>query len=384
MQFHNSGIALAVLATLAGGAAAQSQVTVFGSFDAAVRHQTNTAPTNAAGSQISGTPQGTLNSLEGKSVANASRLGFKGTEELGDGNQAHFLLESGFDGDTGMQNDANSLFNRQLYVGLRGPWGNLDLGRQYSASYKTLVAYDPFAGAYQITSVAAPGSGNVGGCFPVTAGCVRFNNDAQYTKVVGGLTVRVEVALGETAGDSRTGTSKTLGAVYVTGPLTVGAAYMRQDTPAVPTTATYPGTPANAARSNYTVGAAYAQGGLRLAAGRVLDRTATIGGDSTFEQTWAGASWLALPQVKLTGAWYHHALRGPAGTGAGALRVTGPDGRAGWDVQLLEARYLLSRRTSVYATIGHQKWSKGIQFLPTAANGGVTQNSLYLGISHQF
>lgn len=384
MHVRKSIIVMTALAPLAGGAAAQSQVTVFGSFDAAFRHQTNTAPTNAGGSQISGTPQGTLNSVEGKSVANASRLGFKGREELGDGANVHFMLESGFDGDTGMQNDANSLFNRQLYVGVGGAWGNLDLGRQYSASYKTLLAYDPLAGAYQITSVATPGSGNVGGCFPITAGCARFNNDAQYTKVIGGLTMRAEVALGETAGDSRTGTSKTLGAVYVAGPWTLGAAYMRQDTPPVPAAATYPGTPANAARSNYTFGAAYAQGTLRVAVGRVHDRTATIGGDTTLGQSWAGMSWLARPRFKLSGAWYHHALRAPAGTGAGALRVTGADGHAGWDLQLLEARWLLSRRTSLYATIAHQKWGKGIQFLPTAVKGGVTQNSLYLGISHQF
>jgi predicted porin len=43
----------------------------------------------------------------------ASRLGFKGTEDIGGGNQVNFLLEDGFNPANGTLAQANTLFNRQ-------------------------------------------------------------------------------------------------------------------------------------------------------------------------------------------------------------------------------------------------------------------------------
>ncbi|MBS0453324.1 MAG: porin [Proteobacteria bacterium] len=64
---------------------------------------------------------------------NASRLGFRGREDLGDGMAAFYGLEMGFNADTGSFADPNVPF-RNSYVGLRGSLGALALGRLDSAN----------------------------------------------------------------------------------------------------------------------------------------------------------------------------------------------------------------------------------------------------------
>ena len=53
-------------------------------------------------------------------VGAGSRLGFKGSEDLGGGHSAIFLLENGFQADTGAMGQGGLLFGRQIYVGLQG------------------------------------------------------------------------------------------------------------------------------------------------------------------------------------------------------------------------------------------------------------------------
>jgi predicted porin len=62
---------------------------------------------------------------------NASRLGFRGVEDLGGGMAALFGLEMGLSADSGILNTPNF---RNSYVGLRGNWGTLALGRLDSAN----------------------------------------------------------------------------------------------------------------------------------------------------------------------------------------------------------------------------------------------------------
>jgi len=69
---------------------------------------------------------------------NSSRLGFRGTEDLGGGMRAVFVIESGVNIDTGNQNSqfggANAstgfLASRDSYAGLEGDWGRVTFGRQ--------------------------------------------------------------------------------------------------------------------------------------------------------------------------------------------------------------------------------------------------------------
>ena len=74
----------------------------------------------------------------------ASRIGFKGTEDLGNGLKAIFNLESEFKADTGAQATANTLFDRQAWVGLTGDFGTVYLGRTKDLLDGTLARVDPF------------------------------------------------------------------------------------------------------------------------------------------------------------------------------------------------------------------------------------------------
>ena len=63
-------------------------------------------------------------------IANGSRLGFKGSEDLGGGVAAIFTMDAGILADTGASAQGGLLFGRQAFVGLAGAAGTLRLGRQ--------------------------------------------------------------------------------------------------------------------------------------------------------------------------------------------------------------------------------------------------------------
>jgi predicted porin len=138
-------IALAVLAT-AGVASAQSSVTLFGIVDAAISHGRGTI---ADRTQLT------------HSGYNSSRLGFRGTEDLGGGMSASFWLEAGMENDNGQGQATNTnnqasgtgaavagrqglTFNRRSTVSLAGGWGEVRLGRDYTPQFWNLTVFDPF------------------------------------------------------------------------------------------------------------------------------------------------------------------------------------------------------------------------------------------------
>ncbi|WP_399680110.1 porin [Xenophilus sp.] len=120
-------------------ACAQSNVTIFGTVDLFVAHAR------------SGSTSWTKLSDGGNA---ASRIGFRGSEDLGGGLEAHFMLEGGFSPDTGEGNLPGPAisFTRQSYVGLTGPWGQIDAGRMYTPLFFTLFRGDP----YGVNSVFSP------------------------------------------------------------------------------------------------------------------------------------------------------------------------------------------------------------------------------------
>src|SRR5450830_1171947 len=112
-------------------AMAQSQVTIYGIIDTGVVYTTNA---NAAGNSALKMPSLT--------ASFPSRLGFKGTEDLGGGLQAMFVLESGFAVDTGGMGQGNRLFGRQSFIGLKNNYGSIMLGRQVNMTYLVTAKSD--------------------------------------------------------------------------------------------------------------------------------------------------------------------------------------------------------------------------------------------------
>ena len=120
--------AIAGTLVLLGTAHAQTNVTMYGLLDQAVDYNTNV---DAAGHNRVWMP-----SLGGGMFP--SRIGFKGSEDLGNGLQAIFTLETGVYVDTGTTGQGSRLFGRQAWVGLAGKWGQLTLGRNYNMLYNSM------------------------------------------------------------------------------------------------------------------------------------------------------------------------------------------------------------------------------------------------------
>jgi len=133
-------VALAALGALgvAGVASAQSSVTLFGVVDAAVSAYSNRSQTPLGNSVT--TSQTALTN----SGYNSSRLGFRGTEDLGGGLAASFWLESALGNDDGTAGAGNQFFNRRSTVSLSGAFGEVRLGRDYTPTYWNDSVFDPF------------------------------------------------------------------------------------------------------------------------------------------------------------------------------------------------------------------------------------------------
>lgn len=175
MKKYSAVSAFVIGATLvAGGAAAQSAVTVYGILDAAIDYNTNV---NTAGRSRVWMPD------PGGGMF-PSRLGFKGVENLGGGLKAIFTLENGFDVGSGT-NGQNRLFGRQAWVGLAGSWGQLTLGRNYNMIYNSMFNVDP----------VGPSNYGLGAIDPAIPNG-RSDNSFAYKGTFHGLTLGATYSLG--------------------------------------------------------------------------------------------------------------------------------------------------------------------------------------------
>ena len=194
-------LALAVIGSFAGAASAQTNVSIYGIVDAGI-----VVEKGAAAGNVTKLTSG---------VASGSRIGFRGTEDLGGGLSANFVLENGFNVDDGALGQGGLLFGRQAFVGLKGGFGAVNFGRQYTPHYSTTLAIDPFSNGM---------AGRFSNLIPNTG--TRMDNTAKYTSpVVAGFTGELAYGFGEVAGD--TSGRRVIGASvnYGAGPLKVGLAY---------------------------------------------------------------------------------------------------------------------------------------------------------------
>lgn len=359
-------ITLAVLGAFAGAAQAQAPatvVTLYGSFDGGVRYSNNV---NAAGDRRM--------TVGSNGTYNSNRLGFKGTEDIGGGNNAHFALEIGFNTGTGtVDNAAGTLFNRTAAVGLGGSWGSVDIGRQYSVAFKTIGGYDPFN--YKYTGIIPLAGASVGSqalgtpTGPVTtlggAGATRFNNDVQYAGGFGPVTVRAEYAMGEQAGNRTVGAAEGVGVTFATGPFSVGGAYSEQK-PNVGTS------PFQQYRKQATIGGAFKTGPVRVAVGYIDDKATTAaGGDAKTKNIWGGVSFTVSPMVEVTGAWYQTKDSGALLAGKRDLVIVG-------------GTYSLSKRTNLYADIDQSRYTGSKVPFRTSTNpdGKPRPTGISVGMNH--
>jgi predicted porin len=192
-------------------AQAQSSVTLYGSVDGGLGYLHNVAAPD--GSNSSSQFRFTNGLLHG------NRWGFRGSEDLGGGLQAIFLLENGFDLGTGVYNQGGREFGRQAFVGLTSTtMGSLTLGRQYDPNIDLILPLTA-DGVYG-KSFGTPGD------VDNYDDTVRVNNSIKYTSpTYRGLVFEAMYGFGGVAGS--TGSAQTYGAgvAYEQGPFAAAAAY---------------------------------------------------------------------------------------------------------------------------------------------------------------
>ncbi len=370
----------------AGVAQAQSSnVVLYGIVDGGIRWDR----TNA----------GTLMSVDGGG-ASGSRLGVRGTEDLGAGLKANFVLEQGVDisdstvpqGDTAgitptspRSSTGGRFFGRVATVGLSGNFGNLRLGRDYSPHYSIWSAADPF------------GAGTVGTTNNIAVGSVtRFDNGIFYdtpSTLFAGFKGSLALRLGEPT--TNNSAAVPTGSTVVTTPCTVAGVVttcrVTNVDPAtgLPTVANIPAAADNGGNA-LSLGLSFANGPLYVGYGFNYIRNAADTGRThshtlaaTFDFKFAkahGLYWRAKDNSPATATFT------PADANSWALGVTVPfaglnvmanygrlDDRSANDFDArfwgLGATYAVSRRTDFYTAAGRMNNRGGAHYLISDASG---------------
>ena len=184
----SSIVMVAVAACCAAPLARAQSVTIYGIADLAVERLNNVAPSGSS-----------LYRMPGLAGSVPSRLGFRGSEDLGDGLRAVFTLEQGMGLDAGSFNQGGRAFGRQAFVGLSGSWGSLTFGRQYTMLFWSLIDAD-------ILGPNVYGIASLDNYLPNA----RVDNSVAYRGSFSGLTVGATYSVGRdtvNAGPSPAGTN---------------------------------------------------------------------------------------------------------------------------------------------------------------------------------
>ncbi|MCW5655664.1 porin [Hydrogenophaga sp.] len=316
-------VALAVLGAFAGAASAQSSVSIYGIVDAYV------------GSEDTGAAGGSVTKLDSGGLQ-ASRLGFKGTEDLGGGLSAIFGLEAGLTVDNGTAGGFK--FDRQSFVGFEGGFGQIIAGKVWSA-YDDISAasFSGFDSSFSPEYFA----------FGSTAYTANPNNGFKYTSPdFGGFSGAISYALDENNAVKENTSAFHL--KYAAGPIYAGVAYQEETAALV--------------KSKYTrLGASYDLGMLKVLGS--YGQLKETGGAKTTDYS-VGVDFPVSSALTL-GAGY---ARGKDNA------VAGDEKRSAFG---LVATYALSKRTTAYAgyTTGEGK-----------TNGVKTQelDKYAVGVRHTF
>ncbi|QOT80978.1 porin [Cupriavidus basilensis] len=350
-KIHGALIVAGAICT--GGAHAQSSVTLYGVADMNVEFASHVGAVPSAANKFNAGPSNNVYRMDSGGLS-GSRWGLRGVEDLGNGLNSLFVLESGFNLDTGTSQQGGRLFGRQAYVGMQSSQlGQLTFGRQYTSMFEGLANFVPAAFATQYEPIVM-----------LTGANFREDNTIKYTGRFGpvtalahwsfgtGLALPTTVANGpllggngEVPGQFRRDTAYGAALTYIAGPVGVAVAY-DQFNPTV-------SNPLNAAvlgSGNFkkaTIAASYAFGPAKIMGGYRWGQNKDQNG-SLLERDdlyWIGANYQLTPALGLTLEYnYDHVKRFFA-------NASTPNP---WQVAFI-ADYALSKRTDVYLTTAYAK-----------------------------
>ncbi|WP_175687394.1 porin [Burkholderia anthina] len=385
---NNKLLTLAALAATTGVAHAQSSVTLYGVIDAGISYVNHSKTANGGSGKLFKYDDG---------VAQGSRWGLRGTEDLGGGLKAIFVLENGFNSGNGTIGQGGAIFGRQAYVGLsQAQYGTVTLGRQYSFSTDILGSNYSTGGntvagnyAYHVNDVDQLTSSRINNAVKFqSANYAGFTFGALYgfsnsTSFAGAPSTTTGTTT--TAGSSR---AYSFGLNYANGPFALGAAYTdirfpSQASPAFSTSI------ANIALTNirdlrtYGVGGRYIFGPATAWAlwTRTQFTPVAAGASGTFYNAYeAGLKYAITPALS-------------AAAGYTYTNATQSGNSAHWNQGNLALDYALSKRTDVYGLVVYQKASgnnvqaqigSSTSYFSTSGTGSSNQLAARVGIRHKF
>lgn len=359
-KFVPHALALAVLATAAASANAQSTLTVFGIVDLSANQIKN--------------GQTTARTMDSAGL-NTSRIGFRGTEDLGGGMLAGFWLEAGLNGDVGGVGGSSGydttgakttgFFNRRSTLSLSGGFGEVRLGRDYTVNFNVSGKFDAFG---------ANGFGNATNLF-ANAKLSPLDNFSTATKTGAATALRVNNAVSYFL-------PKNLGGVY--GQLQIAAPEGVQGNG-------YKGGLVGYAAGPVDVAVSYSE--INVYAADKL-KTANIGASYNFGVAKVFALYNQSKYGALKYTTYHLSTGVPLGQGEFRASIGKGNAEGGTtafnnsDATLWGLEYVhnLSKRTAVYAQTGQLK-NDGVSAMTLGGLGdatGAKSTGYGVGVRHIF
>lgn len=333
-------------------------VTIYGIVDAGFTWVSNAGGAHAA--------------LVDTGVMQGNRLGFRGTESLGDGVEAIFQLENGFSLSNGTLGQGGAMFGRQAWVGLSSPSaGSVKFGRQYDFFTDTLEAY------YTPTWSAGGYANN-----PLDNDRMsgqRVNNAVKYmTPMYGGAQFGAMYGFSNLAGNiNGAGRTYSFTATYKRGALSIGAAYTEVSGTTLDISSLVGSKTARVIGGRYLrdwgIGASYVLKDFTFYG--VYSQALYVAQDGQaenrmFRNYQAGFAWWILPDVSV-------------GPGYGLTTL----GANKYYQLNLTADYYLSKRTDVYAQaiIQHAQGAGATaDIISMQASSGPNQTLLRVGLREKF
>lgn len=360
-------VLLSALAAPMAFAQAPSGVTLYGVIDSGVEYITNVGP---AGDGLARVPTNTASS--------PSRWGLRGSEDLGGGLRANFVLESGFGADSGTLLQGGRLFGRQAHVGLAGSWGSVTVGHQYTMLFWSILDAD-------VLGPNVHGIGSLDAYFPNA----RSSNSVAYRGTFSGLTVGAHYSLGRdpvNAGPSPAGTNCAGESATDSSACRAWSALVKYDTPTWGVAAVvdrqnggpgaFGGLTSSQLRDTRSMVNGYVKmNNLKLGAG--LMRRDNEGNAATpkSDLLFVGATYNVTPTVAFDAEWFRLDFKNSANKA---------------NLLVLRGTYSFSKRTAAYASFGRIS-NDGALALSVSGSApgsspvaGGNQSGLMLGIRHNF
>lgn len=352
------------LAALGAAAAAHAQsggssVQIYGIVDAGITHITNTG-----GDSRTGLDSG---------IASSSRLGFRGTEDLGGGWSAGFRLESAVDVAKGDVGRGGSFFNRESTLILTSPnMGLLKIGRQLDFLNEDGGVPDA---APIILGGAAAGYAGFGRPFGIPGaprvdvryGGYQSNNTIKWMHKFGAIGVGYMYGFGTENAQDRNHMQSAM-VNYLNGPVSVGLAWAKDN---------YSGAPW--ARETIALKGMYVTGPWMLLANYAYGKDSES--PARIKPLDVTVAYNVTPQWRIGG-------------GFGYAKATNEQGvKATLTQPYIGTKYFLSKRTHVYAmaTRNHTSDKSAVPASLSTPGGAIwgvsssdSMTAVRVGVSHRF